>query len=79
MQAEQRIMSYAATYADFIRNLELPECYVEIMCGSEYMRHFYTDAEIESIRSKWRNRVGKTELPAAIHEELLRASSRVVD
>lgn len=70
--------SYAAMYADFNEKLELPEDYVEIMCNSEYSRHFYTDAEIEATRLKWRNRVGETELPLAVYEELLRTSSRVL-
>ena len=71
--------SYSRTYRSFLETVELPESYVEIMLNAEYTKHFYTDAEIEAIRSKWRNRVSKTELPAAIHEQLLRASSRVVD
>lgn len=71
--------SYDAAYADFIKMLELPESYVEIMCNSEYARHFYTEAEIEAIRSKWRNRIGRNLLPAHVHEELYRASSRIVD
>lgn len=71
--------NYAKTYREFLEAIELPETYVEIMCSSEYVRHFYSDTEIEAIRSKWRKRVGKTELPPAIYEELLRAASRVVD
>ena len=70
--------SYATMYADFTKKLELPESYVEIMCDSEYTKHFYSDAEIEAIRSKWRNRVGKNELPDIVHEKLLKASSRVL-
>lgn len=70
---------YARTYADFIKTLQLPESYVRIMCNSEYMRHFYSDTEIESIRSKWQNKVGNAELSPAIHKELLRAASRDFD
>jgi len=58
-------------YRDFLESIELPDTYVEIMCNLEYTRHFYTDAEIEAIRSKWRNRFGKTELPSDRREELL--------
>lgn len=70
---------YARTYKDFLRTIRLPESYVEIMCNSEYTRHFYSDVEIESVRSKWDNHISKTELPLAVYQELLRASSRVVD
>lgn len=70
---------YARTYADFKANAHLPESYVEIMCKSRYMRHFYNDAEIESIRCKWQDRVGKAELPPDVYEELVRAASIVVD
>lgn len=45
--------NYFQTYRDFILTLKLPESYVESMCNSEYTRHFYSDAEIESIRSDW--------------------------
>ena len=71
--------SYANTYSDFIKTLQLPESYVEIMCKAEYTRHFYTDSEIEAIRSKWQNRVVNTELPPAVHEQLLRTASRDFD
>jgi hypothetical protein len=54
--------NYAKTYQDFVQNVRLPESYIETMCNSKYMRHFYSDAEIERIRSRWNktSRVGKT-------------------
>ena len=70
---------YANTYRDFLETVELPQTYVEIMCSSEYTRHFYTDTDIEATRETWRNNVGKSELPAAVYEELLRASHRALD
>lgn len=70
-------LHYAAEYAHFLEILELPEDYLEIMCNSQYSRHFYTDAEIEGTRLKWRSKVGKNKLPLAVKEELLRTSSRV--
>lgn len=45
--------NYFQAYRDFILTLKLPESYVESMCNSEYTKHFYSDAEIESIRSDW--------------------------
>ena len=69
---------YARTYKDFLRTIRLPEAYVEIMCNSLFTRHFYSDAEIEAVRSKWRDRIEPWELPLAIHQELIRASSRIV-
>ena len=71
--------NYSRTYRDFVRTIKLPESYVEIMCGSEYTRHFYSGIEIESVLSKWQDKIHKKELPPTVHQELLRASSRVVD
>ena len=62
-----------------MRTIKLPESYVEIMCGSEYTRHFYSGIEIESVLSEWQDKIRKKELPPTVHQELLRASSRVVD
>lgn len=45
--------NYASTYQDFVQNIRLPKSYIETMCNSKYMRHFYSDAEIERIRSRW--------------------------
>jgi hypothetical protein len=69
---------YAQTYRDFLRAIRLPKSYVEIMCSAEYTRHFYSEAEIEAVRSKWRDRLSTMELPSAVQQELLTASSRAV-
>lgn len=54
--------NYANTYQDFVQSIKLPESYIERMCNSKYMRHFYSDAEIERIRSRWNktSSAGKT-------------------
>jgi len=69
--------SYATMYADFTKKIELPESYVEIMCNSEYTRHFYTDAEIEAIRSKWRNRV-KIVAPISMRDHSERVPGKII-
>jgi hypothetical protein len=71
--------NYAETYRAFRQTIRLPASYVEIMCNSEYIRHFYSGVEIASIRSKWEHRIQQTELPLPVYQELLKASSRVVD
>ena len=48
--------AYAETYQAFIQTIRLSEAYVEGMCNDKYTRHFYGDAEIEAIRSKWLRR-----------------------
>ncbi len=73
-----RDKKYSETYSDFLRKIKLPKSYVEIMCNSAYTRHFYSDAEIEQIRSKWLKRARKEELPTAVYSALLSASSREV-
>ena len=44
---------YAKMYQKFIQNVNLPLWYIETMCRSKYIRHFYSDGEIESVRIKW--------------------------
>lgn len=46
--------TYADTYGLFKQKIVLPPEYVEKMCSSKYINHFYTEAEIERVRSKWR-------------------------
>ena len=45
--------NYSETYQRFKNGINLPASYIEMMCDSKYMKHFYEYAEIESIRSKW--------------------------
>ena len=48
--------AYAETYQAFIQAIRLPEAYVEALCNARYTRNFYTDTEIEDIRTKWLRR-----------------------
>lgn len=69
---------YAEAYRNFLEVIKLPKTYVEIMCNSEYTQHFYGDNDIESIQMKWNDNICQIELPPAVRQELLRASSRDV-
>ncbi|MGB9498884.1 MAG: putative capsular polysaccharide synthesis family protein [Dissulfuribacterales bacterium] len=44
---------YSKTYKEFKRHINVPKGYVDKMCKSKYMRHFYSSEEIEAIRRKW--------------------------
>ena len=48
--------AYAETYQAFIQTIRLPKTYVEAMCNAKYTRHFYSETEIASMRSKWLKR-----------------------
>jgi len=73
-----RQKDYAKGYREFLQTATLPQSYVEILCESRYMNHFYSEAEIEAVRLRWRDRVHSRELPPAVREQLLRASAREV-
>lgn len=45
--------NYSEVYQSFKNRINLPTSYIEMMCDSKYMKHFYEYSEIESIRSKW--------------------------
>ncbi|EPR74701.1 Capsular polysaccharide synthesis enzyme CpsE [Winogradskyella psychrotolerans RS-3] len=40
-------------YVDFKNNIRLPREYVDKLYNSEYMKHFYTELEINSFKNKW--------------------------
>lgn len=67
--------NYSDTYSDFMRNVRLPESYIDLMCNSEYTKHFYSNEEIELIRSKWYTK-NENELPFRVKQILLKASSK---
>jgi hypothetical protein len=46
---------YGQLYRTFLQEVRLPHSYVETMCHSKYLTHFYTPAEIDRIRKKWTN------------------------
>ena len=45
---------YAQVYKSFKKAISLPEDYLDKMYSSKYARHFYSDEEIASFRSKWK-------------------------
>ena len=47
--------TYSSNYSLFKDQLKLPKSYISEMYDSKYMRHFYTEAEIKILRSKWSN------------------------
>jgi hypothetical protein len=44
---------YATLYSRFKNDIQLPESYINKMYQSKYVQHFYSDLEIEELRSKW--------------------------
>ena len=44
---------YASIYNKFRETIHLPDSYLDKFYNSKYMRHFYTEAEIEKFRAKW--------------------------
>lgn len=70
---------YARTYQHFLRTIKLPRAYVDLMCDSQYTKHFYSAAEIEAVRSEWRDRTSKVELPPTVQQTLVGASDREID
>ena len=47
--------AYSSNYSLFKDKLKLPKSYVSEMYNSKYMRHFYTEEEINIFSSKWSN------------------------
>ena len=45
--------TYAALYSKFKDDIKLPASYINRMYQSKYVRHFYSNAEVEALRSKW--------------------------
>lgn len=45
--------SYAEMYQSFVRNIQLPTFYINAMCDAKFTRHFYTDSEINRMRTRW--------------------------
>ena len=67
---------YASTYSDFLSRVHLPQSYIDIMCGSDFTRHFYSNIEIETVRSRWNRSTNTDPLPPSVHDELVAAASR---
>ena len=45
---------YSDAYLNFKKRVKFPNNYLNEMYESNYMRHFYTEKEIKSLKSKWR-------------------------
>lgn len=45
--------TYGDLYKKFVETSHLPKDYVDTMCNSKYTKHFYTETEIQQIRSRW--------------------------
>ena len=48
---------YASIYKKFKETIHLPDNYLDKFYNSKYMRHFYTEMEIEGFREKWYRRI----------------------
>ncbi|MGH8502196.1 MAG: putative capsular polysaccharide synthesis family protein [Gammaproteobacteria bacterium] len=49
----------AAVYQKFAKTVVLPDAYIDAVYDSIYARHFYTDAEIEQFKARYRRRVAR--------------------
>lgn len=45
--------TYGQVYADFRKQVKLPESYLSKMYDSKFARHFYSSEEIEGFRRRW--------------------------
>jgi hypothetical protein len=45
---------YYPAFKEFMQSVRLPREYLDAVYGSDYVRHFYTDEEIDSFRRTWR-------------------------
>jgi hypothetical protein len=45
--------SYSDIYRQFLDSIVLPDFYINKMYTSKYMRHFYSEEEIEVLKAKW--------------------------
>ncbi|MBA3495342.1 MAG: hypothetical protein H0T87_14830 [Gammaproteobacteria bacterium] len=46
--------SYYPLYQEFTRALKLPDAYIEQQYSCNYVRHFYSESEIDAFIKKWR-------------------------
>ncbi|MGD8751943.1 MAG: putative capsular polysaccharide synthesis family protein [Anaerolineales bacterium] len=44
---------YYPIYIEFLKSIKLPQSYLDTIYNSKYMRHFYTENEIESFWRRW--------------------------
>lgn len=48
---------YNESYRNFLKNVTMPQEYIDISYNSKYMKHFYTEEEISKFREKWEKHV----------------------
>lgn len=48
---------YNESYRNFLKNVTMPQKYIDISYNSKYMKHFYTEEEISKFREKWEKHV----------------------
>jgi hypothetical protein len=48
------VKSYGPTYQRFLASIRLPDSYLDRMYTSRFARHFYTEAELDGFRARWR-------------------------
>lgn len=46
--------AYGDLYRDFVRNVALPDTYIDRMYGSRYAQHFYSPDELDAFARRWR-------------------------
>ena len=51
---DARDKAYYPTYRSFVKSVSLPDAYLRRMYDSKYMRHFYTNSEIERFQAQWK-------------------------
>ncbi len=68
--------NYASAYRTFLSELALPKDYIDLMYSSEYVKHFYSDSEIDSFRQRWYANAAESNLSPELHQKLLQAANR---
>ncbi len=44
---------YAQSYREFLGTVRLPREYLDLMLGSRYARHFFSEVELQKVKEKW--------------------------
>jgi len=55
--------AYRSIYRKFLKSIVLPDSYIDKMYTSKYVRHFYSEEEIEAFKAKWRRKNHACEEP----------------
>jgi hypothetical protein len=49
---------YYDVYQEFKNTIRIPQWYIDKMYDFKYMRHFYSETEIEAFRNRWLRNTG---------------------